>query len=351
MLQGVLNPEPVNHTTPLRDAYVEAYRIMLLARLLDEKFASIYRAGKVHGGVFLGRGQEALSVAAGLSLRKGDVFAPGIRDQAGRLAFGESPLDATRTYLGSVLGPMRARDGNVHRGRPREGLLPMISHLGAMISVVNGILFARRMQGQTGSVGLTCLGDGGMSTGASHEAMNQAGVERLPLVLVVANNQFAYSTPNERQFACASLLERAPACGFGAHRADGTDLQDCLNVVGAAVSRARAGGGPQLVVADLLRLCGHGEHDDASYIDTRVKLSPIGRDCLKVSEERMLREGWADTTLLEAWRAEAQLKVEEAVNLAQREPTPDPYTETWTALSTERLLEAQPNAEPGPMDI
>ena len=113
-----------------REQYIKAFRWMLLARTLDEKFASLYRAGKIHGGVFLGKGQEALSVSVGMSLRKGsgaapgDVFAPLIRDQAGRLAFGETLLDAVRTYLGSPLGPMRGRDGNVHRGRPREGFLP-----------------------------------------------------------------------------------------------------------------------------------------------------------------------------------------------------------------------------------
>ena len=111
---------------------------MVLARVLDDKMAGLYRAGKIHGGVFLGRGQEALSVSVGLALREGDIFAPLIRDVAGRLAFGEPVLDAVRTYLGSALGPMRGRDGNVHRGRPKEGLLAMISHLGAMISVVNG---------------------------------------------------------------------------------------------------------------------------------------------------------------------------------------------------------------------
>ena len=131
----------------MRDRHLTAYRYMLLARLLDEKFASLYRAGKIHGGVFIARGQEALSVSIGLSLKQGDVFAPLIRDTAGRLAFGENVIDAVRTYLGSTLGPMRGRDGNVHRGRPREGYLPMISHLGAMISVVNGVLFARRLKG------------------------------------------------------------------------------------------------------------------------------------------------------------------------------------------------------------
>src|SRR5438105_10954485 len=140
-----------------RDEYIKAYRLMLLARLLDEKFASLYRMGKIHGGVFIGRGQEALSAAVGLALRKGDIFAPLIRDLAGRLAFGEPLLDSVRTYLGSPLGPMRARDGNIHRGRPREGLFVMISHLGAMISVVNGALLAHRFKGVTGTVGATCV--------------------------------------------------------------------------------------------------------------------------------------------------------------------------------------------------
>src|SRR5947209_15265456 len=177
MVHAELKPSAAGKASSVHDeSFIKAYRIVLLARLLDEKFASLYRMGKIHGGVFLGRGQEALSAAVGLALRKGDIFAPLIRDLAGRLAFGEPLLDAVRTYLGSPLGPMRARDGNVHRGRPREGLLAMISHLGAMIPVVNGVLFARRLQHITGSVGGTCIGDGGTSTGAFHEALNQAAM-------------------------------------------------------------------------------------------------------------------------------------------------------------------------------
>lgn len=315
---------------------------MLLARTLDEKFASLYRANKIHGGVFLGRGQEALSVSVGLSLRKGDVFAPLIRDQAGRLAFGETPLDAARTYMGSPLGPMRGRDGNVHRGRPREGYLPMISHLGAMIAVVNGTLLARRFKGVTGAVGATCIGEGGTSTGAFHEAINQAAIEKLPLVLVIANNHYAYSTPSSRQFACASLVDRAEGYGVQGHAVDGTDLDACLNVLGHAVQRAREGHGPQMVVARLLRLCGHGEHDDASYVDPRLKASPIGRDCLRVAEQTLLANKWADAPALEAWRVEAVRRVAEAIAIVQREAPPDPYKENWCALASRHLVEMHP---------
>src|SRR5438105_8106533 len=240
MVHTVLQQGAVDEVSSSRDTYQKAYQIMLLARVLDDKFASLYRMGKMHGGVFLGRGQEALSAATGLALRKGDIFAPLIRDAAGRLAFGEPILDAVRNYLGSPLGPTRGRDGNIHRGRPREGLMAMISHLGAMISVVNGALLAHRFKHITDTVGAACIGDGGTSTGAFHEAVNQAAVEKLPLVIVVANNQYAYSTPNRLQFACRSLLDKAAGYGIEGRLVDGNDLAACLEVVSNAVSRARA---------------------------------------------------------------------------------------------------------------
>lgn len=339
MVRAMVSQNTVGEGVSVNDVYVKAYRWMLLARILDEKFASLYRAGKIHGGVFLGRGQEALSVSIGLSLRRGDIFAPLIRDTAGRLAFGEPLLDAVRTYLGSALGPMRGRDGNVHRGSPRSGMLPMISHLGAMISVVNGALFAHRLKGLTGTVGATSIGDGGSSTGAFHESLNQAAVEKLPLVIVVANNHYAYSTPNERQFACRSLLDRAAGYGIPAQAVDATDLRECLQATSAAVSQARAGGGPQMVLGTLLRLCGHGEHDDAHYVDPKLKASPAGRDCLKTAEEFLVASDAVDQTTLVAWRAEAVKKVEQAVAKVQREPGPDPYKEDWCALASRHLSE------------
>ena len=339
MLQTELQPGSRENPASGRESHLAAYRFMLLARLLDDKLAALYRAGKIHGGVFLGRGQEALSASVGVSLKKSDVFAPLIRDAAGRLAFGETVVDALRNYLGSSLGPMRGRDGNVHRGKPREGYLPMISHLGAMISVANGVLFARRMKGISGTVGAVCIGDGATSTGAFHEALNQAAVEKLPLVLIVADNQYAYSTPTTRQFACDSLADKAAGYGVGAHSVDGTDLSACLKTVGGAVQSARAGQGPQLVVANLLRLCGHGEHDDAGYIDPKLKASPLGRDCLKVAEEFLLRQEWADAAQLAVWRSNAVHEIEEAAAQVQREPAPDPFAEDWQAVSTGHLNE------------
>jgi TPP-dependent pyruvate/acetoin dehydrogenase alpha subunit len=339
MVHTVLNQGAVGEVSSLRDAYVEAYRYMLLARILDDKFASLWRMGKIFGGVFLGRGQEALSVSVGLALREGDVFAPLIRDAAGRFAFGESLLDAVRTYLGSSLGPMRGRDGNVHRGRPKEGILPMISHLGAMIPVVNGVLMAHRFKGIKGTVGAACIGEGGTSTGAFHEGINQAAVEKLPLVLIIADNQYAYSTPTSRQFACSSLLDKAAGYGVEGEAVDGTNLGACLEVLNHAVARAREGRGPQMVVARLLRLCGHGEHDVAEYVDPKLKCSPIGRDCLKEAEAYLLEHNWADVTAISAWRNEAAQSVEESVAKVRRESAPDPYKEDWCALASKHLSE------------
>jgi TPP-dependent pyruvate/acetoin dehydrogenase alpha subunit len=326
-------PLPMTDDSTQR-TFVDTYRWMLLARIVEERIASLYRGGKIQGGVFLGKGQEALSAAVGISLRKGDVFAPLIRDQAGRFAFGETLLDCTRTYLGVKTGPMRGRDGNVHRGRPREGILAMVSHLGAMIPVVAGVLLARRFRGITGTVGATCIGDGGTSTGAFHEGLNLAAVEKLPLVLVVANNQFAYSTPNSRQFVCRDLVDKAIGYGVAGHSVDGTDLAACLEVVGRAVENARAGDGPQLVVASLLRLAGHGEHDDGRYISPEMRDAAIGRDCLRLAEEHILGAGWADAAEMTRWREEAHQQIEEALATTMREAAPDPEDENWCPLAS-----------------
>jgi pyruvate dehydrogenase E1 component alpha subunit/2-oxoisovalerate dehydrogenase E1 component alpha subunit len=212
-----------------------------------------------------------------------------------------------------------------------------------MISVVNGALFARRLKGVQGMVGATCIGEGGTSTGAFHEALNQAAVEKLPLVLVVANNHYAYSTPNQRQFVCRSLAEKAAGYGVEAREVDGTELGACLEVLDQSVAKARSGAGPQLVIATLLRLCGHGEHDDASYVDPVIKASPLGRDCLKVAESQILERQWSEPGMLAEWRAAAVQQVEEAVAKVQREPGPDPYKEDWCALASKHLSEGHEN--------
>ncbi|MGA7273271.1 MAG: thiamine pyrophosphate-dependent dehydrogenase E1 component subunit alpha [Candidatus Udaeobacter sp.] len=321
------------------DRFLEAFRWMLLARTLEEKLVSLYRGGLITGGVYIGKGQEAISVACGLLLQKGDIFAPLIRDQAGRSAFGEPLIDVTRTYLGSRLGPMRGRDGNIHRGHPRNNELAMISHLGAMVSVTVGALMAKRFKGEKNFVGLACIGEGGMQTGAFHEGMNLAAVEQAPLVVVATNNHYAYSTPNDREFVCDDLVDRAIGYGFEGYGLDGTDLRACLDVIGGAVKRARAGRPPQLVVASVLRLSGHGEHDDASYVPEEVKRQPFARDCLKMAEQTIIDLNLADAETLAAWRKDAAAQVDEAIAAAQQEAAPEAAKEDWCALSTRDLVD------------
>jgi acetoin:2,6-dichlorophenolindophenol oxidoreductase subunit alpha len=326
--------------TPPHDRFLEAFRWMLLARTLEEKLVSLYRGGLITGGVYIGKGQEAVSVACGLFLEKGDIFAPLIRDQAGRSAFGEPLIDVTRTYLGSRLGPMRGRDGNIHRGHPRNNELAMISHLGAMISVTVGALMAKRFKGEKNFVGLACIGEGGMQTGAFHEGMNIAAVEQAPLVVVATNNQYAYSTPNDREFACHDLVDRAIGYGFEGYSINGTDLGACLEVIGGAVKRARAGRPPQLVVASVLRLSGHGEHDDANYVTEDIKRQPFARDCLKVTEQTIIDLNLVDAETLAEWRKDVVAQVEEAIATAQKEAAPESDKEDWCALSTRDIADS-----------
>jgi pyruvate dehydrogenase E1 component alpha subunit/2-oxoisovalerate dehydrogenase E1 component alpha subunit len=319
------------------DYYRAMYLAMIQARLLENKLSSLYKAGKIVGGVYLGKGQEAVSAALGSALIPGrDIFAPLIRDQAGRTAFGEPFIDCARAYLGSALGPMKGRDGNIHRGRPQEGMLAMISHLGSAVAVVAGCLLAKRLQGKLpGAVGATCVGDGATSTGAFHEGLNMAAVEKLPLVVIVANNQFAYSTPNNRQFACEDLVDRARGYGIAGYSVDGTDFLACATVIGNAVARARSGEGPQLVVAKLLRLTGHGEHDDGSYVPDAVKAGAYGRDCIDVAEKQLLESKIITAEEIAEIREAVAVDVQAAVAQAQQEPTPDPFQEDWRAFSSD----------------
>ncbi len=344
-------PSVTTETPARQQRCIAVFRWMLLGRAFEDKIAKLYRGGKIVGGVYLGRGQEAYSAALGHALdqKRGDIFAGLIRDQAGRMAFGEPLIDSARTYLGSAQGPMRGRDGNIHRGRPDLGMPAMISHLGAMIPVVNGMLIAHRFQATADSpaiVGATTIGDGGTSTGAFHEAVNQAAVEKLPLVIAIANNQFAYSTPASEQFACANLVDRAIGYGVEGYSIDGTDLLACVDTFEKAVSRAREGHGPQMVVGKLLRLAGHGEHDDASYIPAELRDQPHGGDCNEIASATLIENQWASAEQIAAWKSEVSEQFEDAIARAQSESGPNPYRESWHALASRHLSEGQSQTPP-----
>jgi len=208
-----------------------------------------------------------------------------------------------------------------------------------MISVLVGSLMAKRGRGEKNFVGLTTIGEGGMQTGASHEGLNIAAVERVPLVVVATNNHYAYSTPNDREFACASLVDRARGYGFEGYELDGTDLAQCLDVIGTAVKRARAGRPPQLVVASVLRLAGHGEHDDFSYVPKEMYGESFAYDCVQRAQEFIKDRDLVDSARLQAWREDAVRQVDEAFAMAQKEPVPKGEEEDWCAISTRGLLD------------
>ncbi len=317
----------------MKEAALKAYKAMVMARAFDTKTSALYKAGKILGGVFLGRGHEAIAACEAVFLRKGhDVYSPFIREQAGRCAWGDSVLESARTYFGSVEGCMHGRDGNVHWGKPLEGTTAPISHLGAMAAVIGGMVLAKRMQGITDAVGVTCYGDGTTSVGAFHEACNMIAVLKLPVIIVVSNNQYAYSTPNTQEFAC-DLLDRGRGYGLTSHACDGTDFLQTLETMHSAVTAARRGEGPQWVVATTLRMCGHGEHDDASYIPETLKAAYADRDPLAVARRQLIECGWLTEDTDAALNRECTDEVQRSVAQAQKEATPNPATEDWQATS------------------
>lgn len=317
----------------MQEAGRRAYRAMVMARAFDTKISALYKAGKIFGGVFLGRGHEAVAACEAVFLTRGeDVYNPFIREQAGRCAWGDSVLESARSYLGSIEGRMRGRDSNVHWGCPEHGNPAPISHLGAMVSVVAGMMLAKRFKSETGRVGVACIGDGTTSVGATHEALNLIAVEKLPVVIVVTNNQFAYSTPNSQEFA-ADLMDRGRGYGLTCHECDGTDFMATLATMQRAISAARAGEGPQWVVANTLRMCGHGEHDDAAYIPEEVKAAYADKEPLAVARRQMLEAGWITEAEAAAWDDECRDEVQRLVAQAQREINPNPADEDWCATS------------------
>lgn len=308
---------------------------MCTARAFDTKVSALYKAGKIFGGVFLGKGHEAISACQAVFLQKGrDVYNPFIREMAGRCAWSEDAvLEAARSYFGSVYGCMGGKDGNVHWGQPMQGNPAPVSHLGAMVGVVAGMMLAKRFRGEQNCVGLANIGDGCTSVGAAHEACNLIAVQKLPVVIVVSNNRFAYSTPNNQEFACADLTERGRGYGLPTHECDGTNFMQTLHVMHDAVSAARSGDGPQWVVATTLRMCGHGEHDDASYIPAELKQAYADRDPLLVARRQLLETGWLTEQEDETMNAEIREDVQRAVAQAQREPSPSPQTLDWSVVT------------------
>src|ERR1043165_3178285 len=254
-----------NETTLDAAQLLELYRWLQLTRLVEEKLVNLYRQTKIVGGVFRSLGQEATAVGTAYALARRDFIAPLIRALGAVLVKGIRPREVFAQYMAKAWGPSEGRDLNIHFGDVARGFIGPISHLGDMIPVMTGILLGGRMQSKK-FVAVAYIGDGGMSTGAFHEGLNFAAVQRLPLIVVAEYNHYAYSTPTSLQTAVRDLAEKAAGYGIPAHIVDGNDVVACYEVMRHAAEYARRGGGAVLIEAKTYRRKGHAEHDDQRYV-------------------------------------------------------------------------------------
>lgn len=340
---AVREAEPVGSLKEIREAGLDRedllgmYRHMLVTRGIEERGHILYKQGKIPGSFYTGRGNEAASVGIATAMGPNDVGTPIQRDLGVHITRGVEPWRVFAQYMGRLDGPMRGRDGNIHMGDPALGLHPMVSHLPAMLPVAVGMALAFRIREEK-RVAVAWCGEGASARGDAHEGMNLAGVRRLPVVFVIDNNQWAYSTPSHLEYGIEHLADRAAAYGFEGVVVDGTDVLAVYREARHAIEKARAGGGPTLIESVTLRMEGHAVHDDASYVP------------------KELFEGWAKHDPLERFRtwlrANAELGEEEenaltadvkkllndSARRADESPWPDPTTlETGVFASPEDL--------------
>lgn len=310
-----------------RDQLLELYYWMRLTRSLEEKLVNLYRQTKVVGGLFRSLGQEADAVGSAYALDRsqGDILSPLIRNLGSMLVQGATPLEVLRQYMAKAESPTRGRELNIHFNDLERGFLGQISHLGDMIPVMAGVTLSFRIRRQR-RVGLVYVGDGAMSTGAFHEGINFAAVQRLPLVVIAENNGYAYSTPLHRQTAVAQLVEKAAGYGVRGDQADGNDVLAVYEVTRAAVDRARNGEGVTLIELLTYRRKGHAEHDNQSYVSREELQAWAAKDPVDRYVRRLTETGWAGAGELEEIDARISAEIEAAVALCENEPLPEPAT-------------------------
>src|SRR5437588_4131646 len=295
-------------------------RAMLLMRGLEERAMSLYRQGKVPGSFYDGYGQEAVSAGAAFAMAPDDRLCVLHRDLAAHLIRGVPPARVLAQYLGRELGVTRGRDGNVHFGDRRLGCVGMVSMLPDMMLVATGMAMAFKLRGEA-RCALTWFGDGSTSRGDFHEAMNWAGVQRLPVVFVLENNQYAYSTPLDKQFA-VDPVQRAEAYGFVGVTVDGNDVEAMFEATRLARERALAGEGPTLIEAVTMRMHGHAAHDDMKYVPKEQVEEWRKRDPVDRQSARLQSLG----VDVDALRSEVQAEIDAATEEALAAPMPDPAT-------------------------
>ncbi len=301
----------------------ELYGFMLLNRLVEERLVNLYRQGKVVGGLYRSLGQEGTAVGTAFALEPGDILAPLIRNLGSTLVRGVSARDVLTQYMARATSPSRGKDANLHFSVPEKGIYAPISMLGTLIPVVTGMLLADRIKG-TSTVGMTYIGDGGTSVGAFHEGLNFAAVQKLPLVLVVEFNGWAYSTPYGKQCAAATLADKAIGYGIPGEIVDGNDVVAVYEVTRKAVQRARAGLGPTLVECKTYRMKGHAEHDAQAYVDKAELEEWRQRDPIARFERDLEAAGVLGVSERLGIHASLQQMLDADVAFAETSPQPDP---------------------------
>jgi pyruvate dehydrogenase E1 component alpha subunit/2-oxoisovalerate dehydrogenase E1 component alpha subunit len=312
-----------SETTLTPDEMLELYRYLKLTRLVEERLVNLYRQTKVVGGVFRSLGQEATAVGTAYALEPQDFLSPLIRDLGAVLVKGIRPRDIFAQYMAKAWGPSGGRDLNIHFGDMSKGFIGPISHLGDMIPVMTGIALGGRMQ-KKNLVAMAYIGDGGMSTGAFHEGLNFAAVQRLPLIVIAEYNHYAYSTPTSKQTAVKDLAEKAAGYGIPGHIVDGNDIIACYEVTKKAAEFARGGGGAVLIEAKTYRRKGHAEHDDQRYVPTgEIEEWEKTNDPVDRYERFLTEQKIAAREKLERITADVQRLIDEDVEWAESSPMPE----------------------------
>jgi len=321
--------EPVGSLTEVREAGLDRedllgiYRNMLITRGIEDRGHILYRQGKIPGSFYTGRGNEAASVAIATAMRSEDVGTPLHRDMGVHITRGVEPWRVFANYMGRRDGPTKGKDGNVHMADSRLGLIAMVSHLPAMLPVAAGCALAFRIRDER-RVAVGWFGEGAAARGDAHEAMNFAGVRRLPVVFICDNNQWAYSTPTYLGYATEHVADRAQSYGFEGIVVDGTDVLAVYREAKWAIEKAREGGGPTLIECMTLRMEGHAVHDDAFYVpkdllEEWARRDPIERFRGWLREHADLSDGEDDEI-----GSDVKKLLNEALRRAEEAPLPTP---------------------------
>ena len=297
-------------------------RHMLLMRISEERGITLYRQGKIPGSFYDGCGQEAISVGASFVLGPRDRMCILHRDLGAHFVRGITPDRYLANYMGREGGVTGGKDGNMHFGDPKLGCVGMVSMLPDMAQVATGLALAFKLRGEP-RVAMTFFGEGSTANGQWHEAMNFAGVHQLPAVFLLENDRFAYSTPQELEFA-VDPVERAGGYGFPGVSVDGNDVEAVFEAAREAAERARKGEGPTLIECHTMRMHGHGAHDDMSYVPEELFEEWQKRDPIDRYERRLAEEHGFDAGELEGLREECEREVADAAETALASPMPDP---------------------------